>query len=143
MRKAASPSRLSPPEALIYALVTVSAADRTISADEIGRIGAIVRELPSFRTYDDDWMSGAAQDCGRLLSKPGGVESVLALIKASLPAPLRETAYLLCAEVAASDAALHPDEQQILDMLAAALELDRLVRAALDRAAEARYRKPG
>ena len=37
--------RISPPEALIYAMVTVSAADRTITTEELARIGSIVREL--------------------------------------------------------------------------------------------------
>jgi uncharacterized membrane protein YebE (DUF533 family) len=140
MRKTA-PERLSPPEALIYAMVTVSAADRTISAGEIARIGAIVRELPSFVSYSDDWLSGAAQDCGSLLTKPNGVEKVLILMKASLPPSLRETAYVLCAEVAVSDHTVHADEKRFLAMLGSALELDDLVCAALERAARARHRK--
>ena len=38
------PPRISAQEALIYAMVTVSAADRAITTDEIARISSIVRE---------------------------------------------------------------------------------------------------
>jgi len=140
MKKKTS-DRLTPAEALIYAMVTTSAVDRVISTEEIGRIGALVHELPSLRSYDDDWLSGAAQDCGRLLARPNGIGDVLALIEASLPASLRETAYVLCAEVAATDLSVNPEEERFLAMLAAALGLDALVCAALARAAHARQQK--
>ena len=130
---------ISPAEALIYAMVTVSAADRAITIDELNRISSIVRELPPFRTYTDDWLAGAAQECGKLLRKADGVESVLALVKTTLTPELYETAYVLCAEVAASDLAVHHDEEKFLALLAAKLELDDLVCAALRRAARARH----
>ncbi len=130
---------ISPPEALIYAMVTVSAADRAITTDELNRIGSIVRELPPFRSYTDDWLADAAQECGKLLRKPHGVENVLGLVKTTLTPELYETAYVLCAEVAASDLAVHHDEEKFLALLAAKLELDELVCAALRRAAHARH----
>ncbi len=133
--------RLSPPEALIYAMVAVSAADRKITADEISRIGSIVRELPPFHKYNGDWLSGTAQECGKLLSKPQGFEKVLDVIKNSLPPHLYETAYVLAAEIAASDLEQHDEEARFLAMLAATLGLDRLTCAALERAAKARHQK--
>ena len=132
---------ITPPEALIYAMVTVSAADRAITTDELNRIGSIVHELPPFTAYTDDWLAGAAQECGKLLRKPHGVDNVLALVKTSLTPPLYETAYVLCAEVAASDLAVHHDEEKFLGLLASALELDELVCAALRRAARARHHR--
>lgn len=133
------PDRILPPEALIYAMVTVSAADREITSAEIDRIGSIVHELPSFRTYTGDWLAGAAQACGKMLAKPMGVEKVVALIKRSLPPALYETAYVLCAEVAASDLEIHVDEERFMALLATALGLDKLTCAALERAARARH----
>jgi len=120
-------------------MVTTSAVDREMSAEEIARIGSIVRELPAFLKYDGDWLAGAAQECGKLLSKPHGVERVLELVKASLPGQLYETAYVLAAEVAASDLEHHAEEERFLVMLAAALGLDKLTCAALERAAKARH----
>lgn len=130
---------LSPPEALIYAMVTVSAADHAITTEELNRIGSIVRELPPFQNYTDDWLADAAQECGKLLRKPHGVEKVLELVKETLSQDLYETAYVLAAEVAASDLAVHHKEEQFLELLAATLELDELVCAALRRAARARH----
>lgn len=134
-------SRISAQEALIYAMVTVSAADRTITTDEISRIGSIVRELPPFVDYTDDWLADAAQDCGKILRRPNGIAEVLALIKSSLNPRLYETAYVLSAEVAASDLALHSDELNFLGLLATALELDRETCAALEHGARARHQR--
>lgn len=134
-------NRISPPEALIYAMVTVSAADRTITTEELARIGSIVRELPPFHAYTDDWLADAAQQCGKILKKPHGVDQVLTLIKNGLPPRLYETAYVLCAEVAASDLSVHADELHFMELLAKTLALDKLTCAALERAARARHQR--
>lgn len=131
--------RLSAPEALIYAMVTTAAADRRISENELARIGSIVKELPPFLAYDRNWLADEAQECGKLLAKPHGVAKVLVLIKDGLPAHLRETAYVLAAEVAATDLEVRPDETDFLKMLADILGLDALTCAALERAARARH----
>lgn len=133
-------ARLSPQEALIYAIVTVAAADRMISQNELARINTMVRELPAFRGIEDAWLSREAQDCGKLLAKPDGVHKVVRLIAEALPRELRETAYALAAEVAASDLAMKDDERDFLKLLADGLQLDDLVRAALERGAHARHR---
>ena len=133
--------RLSNAEALIYAMVAVSAADRTINTDEMARIGSIVRELPPFHAYTDDWLADAAQRCGMILKKENGIEQVLALNKATLPPRLYETAYVLCAEVAASDLSVHTDETHFMDLLAERLNLDKETCAALERGARARHQR--
>jgi uncharacterized membrane protein YebE (DUF533 family) len=133
--------RISPPEALIYAMVTVSAADRTITTEELSRIGSIVRELPPFHSYTDDWLADTAQQCGKILKKPGGIAEVLTLIKTSLAPRLYETAYVLCAEVAASDLSVHASETHFLELLAEALKLDRETCVALERGARARHQR--
>ncbi len=130
---------LKPVEALIYAMVTVSAVDRTISDAELSRIGSIVKELPAFREFDSNWLLHESQECGRILGKDGGLGRVLDLITASLPERLRETAYVLAAEVAASDRRIASEEIRFLDLLGGALSLDKLTCAALERAATARH----
>lgn len=131
--------RLSATEALIYAMVASSAVDRKVTSEELARIDAVVRELPAFQDYDAGGMGDTVQSCGRLLGKPGGVEEVLALIKAGLPERLYETAFVLAAEVAASDLEHHASEADFLAMLAATLGLDALVSGALQRAVKARH----
>lgn len=134
--------RLNPSQALLYALITTAAVDRSISDDELGRIGSMVRELPVFAGYDGDWLMQEAQACGKLLSKPpNGVDTVLDLVHDALPRELYETAYVLCAEIANADLSVSPEEARFLEKLALKLALDKLVVAALDRAARARHMK--
>ncbi|MGD9786019.1 MAG: tellurite resistance TerB family protein [Hyphomicrobiaceae bacterium] len=132
---------LEPQQALIYAMITVSAVDRSMSDAELKRIGSIVRNLPVFEAYPEDWLASEAQECGRLLAKDGGMRHVLDLVTASLPEQLRETAYVLAAEVAASDRRIAAEEIRFLDLLAEALSIDKLTCAALERAATARHQK--
>lgn len=132
---------LTPQEALIYTMVAVAASDRAISEKELARINSMVVQLPVFRDIDSAWLSREAQDCGRILARPEGMMKVVRMIVDALPVPLRETAYALAAEVAASDLAIKDGERDFLSLLAEGLQLDELVRAALDRAAAVRHRQ--
>lgn len=132
--------RLSPPEALIYCMFTASTVDRTVSREELDRIGSIVGQLPAFSGYARDWFADEAQSCGLVLGKPGGVEAVLDLVNEALPSELRETAYVLAAEVVETDMKFRNEEKHFLEMLASRLQLERLTVAALERAVKARHR---
>ncbi len=131
--------QLAPEEALIYAMVTTAAVDRAIADSELSRIGSIVKELPAFTAYDRDWLVDEAQACGQVLKSAGGLDKVLAMIHGALPAHLRETAYMLAAEVAATDLKVKTEEIRFLELLGDKLGLDSLVRAALERGAKARH----
>lgn len=133
-------TRLTPPEALIYCMFTASTVDRTVSTHELERISTIVRELPAFKGYSRDWFADESQACGKLLSKPGGVETILDMVREVLPPELRETAYVLTAEVVESDLNLRKEERHFLEMLASKLNLEALVVAALNRAVKARLK---
>jgi hypothetical protein len=135
------PAHLTPQEALIYAMITTSAVDRKITDDELARIGSIVKELPAFLKYDSDWLVTEAQKCGEILAKANGLDTILGLITDGLPDHLRETAYVLAAEVAATDLRIKVEEVRFLEMLAGKLDLDKLTCAALERAAKARHQK--
>lgn len=134
-------TQLTPQEALIYAMITISAVDREISDEELRRIGSIVAELPPFDGYNRDWLVDEAQACGRILKKPEGLRVVFDLVKKTLPRRLYETAYVLAAEVAASDLEVREEEIRCLEWLAEALEIDKLTCAALERAARARHQR--
>ncbi|MBY0227623.1 MAG: tellurite resistance TerB family protein [Hyphomicrobium sp.] len=134
-------AKLTAPEALIFAMITISAVDREISDEELRRIGSIVSELPPFEGYNRDWLVHEAQACGKLLKKPDGLRAVLQLVKDTLPRRLYETAYVLAAEVAASDLQVREEEIRCLELLAEALGLDKLTCAALERAARARHQR--
>jgi uncharacterized membrane protein YebE (DUF533 family) len=128
-------------EALIFAMIAISAVDRKISDEELRRIGSIVAELPPFEGYNRDWLVEEAQACGRMLAKPDGLAAVLRFVKDTLPPRLYETAYVLAAEVAASDLKVRPEEVRCLELLAEELQLDKLTCAALERAARARHQR--
>lgn len=125
-------------DALIYAMVTMSAVDRTMTDAELGRIGEMVSNLPIFASFDPDNLVKTAEACGNVLSADGGLDRVLLLIRTALPKKLRETAYALALEVAAADLDVKPEEMRFLDMLRDSLELDKLTTAAIERGIRAR-----
>jgi tellurite resistance protein len=131
---------LSPQSALIYTMVTVSAADARMGDRELHAIGEIVKTLPAFRSFDAGRLVGVASECAAVLAEDEGLDAVLGMISEALPAPLRETAYLLAIDIALTDKAMSPEESRVLQRLRDALALDRLTAAALERAGQARFR---
>lgn len=131
---------LTPQQALIYAMITTSASDNTMNDAELRRIGWVVKELPAFHDFDESRLIAESQACAAVVSQPDGLNLVLELIADALPPALRETAYVLAAEVAVSDLKATPEERRFLQLLAQKLKLDPLIVAALSRAALARHR---
>jgi tellurite resistance protein len=131
--------KITPHEALVYVMITTAAADRQISDRELDRIAQIVRHLPVFMGYDMDNLAKAAERCGDLLSNEEGLDEMLELIASALPKKLYETAYALAVEVAAADLKVPDEEIRLLELLRDALNLDKLVTAAIERSAKARH----
>lgn len=132
---------ITPAQALIYAMFTTSAADNSMNDAELRRIGSVVRNLPAFRNYDENDLVEDAKAWGKIASGPEGLNAVLDAIGDTLPDNLRETAYILAAEVAASDLRSRPEERRFMQLLAQRLRLDQLTVAALERAARARHQQ--
>jgi tellurite resistance protein len=130
---------LSHHTALVYVMVVVSAADGAMNDKELKAIGDLTRTLPVFKDFDRDRLLVLAQDCSAILQEEDGLAAVLGLVKDALPEPLRETAYWLALEVALSDTEVKLEEGRIIETLRRALGIDRLVAAALERGARARY----
>lgn len=131
--------KITPHEALIYVMITTAAADRQISDRELERISEIVRHLPAFMGYDVENLAKTAERCGDLLSNEEGLDDMLELIASALPKKLHETAYALAVEVAAADLKVPDEEIRLLELLRDALNLDKLVTAAIERSARARH----
>lgn len=127
-------------DALIYAMVTLSAADRKMTDRELKKIGDVVQTLPVFAEFDRERLVAIAEDCGTILQSDDGLDRVLDLIAASLAPRLHETAYALAVEVAAADLHVEQEELRFLQMLRDRLDIDPLVRAAIERSARVRYR---
>lgn len=128
--------------ALIHTMVLVSAADTDMTDAELQIIGDIVNHLPVFKKYDRQRLTKDLRDCAQLLGRDDGLEVVLKGIKSALPQKLRETAYAVACDVAAADGEASQEELRLLEMLRHRLGLDRLIAAALERGARARFANP-
>jgi hypothetical protein len=82
---------------------------------------------------------GTSQECAAILQEDDGLDAVLGLIKNALPEHLRETAYWLALEVALADSRMMQEEIRVSELLRRTLGIERLIAAALERGARARY----
>lgn len=100
--------KITPQDALIYIMVTVSAADTRMTDAELSSIGNLVHRLPVFTGFDDERVPEIAERCYELLTKDDGLDRILDIAHQALPEKLYETAYALAVEVAAAD--LHVEQ---------------------------------
>ena len=133
------PGTISVEQALIYTMVTMSGVEGRIKPTELAEIGHIVKHLPVFRHFDHTRLTTVAQEAGEILQEAEGLNAVLGLVVDALSPKLRETAYALAVEVAASDLAVGKEELRFLAILRDRLGLDKLVTSALERSAIARH----
>lgn len=125
--------------ALIYTMVLASACDTAMTDSELRTIGDIVTHLPIFGEYDDKRLTKTLAACSDLLQKEDGLEQAFKAIKSALPPRLRETAYALACDVMACDGEASQVELRFLEMLRDHLSIERLVAAAIERSARARF----
>lgn len=125
--------------ALIYLMILTSAADADMRDEELRTIGDTVRLLPVFEGFDPERLTHLAGDVTAILQDPDGLDRVFVDIRAALPVHLRETAYALACDVAAADGRASLEELRLLELTRHRLEIDRLVAAAIERGARARY----
>ncbi|MEP3280110.1 MAG: tellurite resistance TerB family protein [Stappiaceae bacterium] len=128
-------------EALIYVMVIISAADRSMTDSELQRMGELVQTLPVFRDFEMDKMIRVAGDCGEILQGENGLNDVMEIIAAALPEKLYDTAYALAVDIAAADLHVEQEELRLLQILRDTLDLDKLTIAAIERGAMARHRR--
>jgi tellurite resistance protein len=133
------PGTISNHQALIYIMVMMSAVEGRIAKEELAEMELLIRTLPAFKSFDRTRLVTVVQECGDILENSEGMETVLGLVTNQLPAKLKETAYALAVEVAAADLAVGKEELRFLAILRDALGLDKLVTAAIERSAIARY----
>jgi tellurite resistance protein len=127
-------------EALIFAMVTMSAVDRTMTDSELKKIGEVVKTMPVFEDFSEERLIAVAETCGEILQADDGLTTILELIRTCIPKKLHETAYSFAVEVAAADLHVEPEELRFLQMLRDQLGLDKLTVAATERGARARHR---
>ena len=128
-----------PRMALIHVMVLTSAADGDMSDAELRTIGDTVRMLPVFSGIDADTLPEMARDVMGVLDHEDGLVRAMDQIREALPPRLRETAYALACDIAAVDGVLTQEELRLLEIIRHTLDLDRLVSAAIERGARARW----
>ena len=121
-------------------MVTMSAADRTMTDHELAKIGNIVNSLPVFNGYDQETFMADVRECSAVLQASNGLGDIISNVLDKVPEAMHETAYALAVEVAAADLNVEQEELRLLQLLRDSLNLDRLNCAAIERGARARHR---
>lgn len=132
---------LDPHGALIYTMVIVTGAETSLPPDEMAIIGDIVGHLPVFHGFDRSKLAVHLNACAAMLAREDGLVTALQAIKAALPQRLRETAYAIACDLIAVDGEATEEELQILDLMRERFEIDRLIAAAIERGAKARFQQ--
>lgn len=136
-----STSKLSAQDALIWAMVMISAADREVSDDEIDDIQDRIIRLPAFEGFDFSRLPLVVDDCATVLNDAEGLEKALAMMTDALPKRLYETAYVLALDILVADGEESEEELRLIDLLRESFDLDELVSSALERGLRARYKR--
>lgn len=66
--------KITQQDALVYIMITTSAADTTMTDAELESIGNVVTRLPVFRGFDTGRLPQIANDCYALLADEDGLE---------------------------------------------------------------------
>jgi tellurite resistance protein len=125
--------------ALIYVMVLVSGSDGALHQHELETIRDLTRRLPAFHDFDPDRLSATIADCSAILQEDEGLSAILGLVAEALSDTLRETAYWVALETALSDRRVALEEIRVVETLRRVLGIDKLVAAALERGARARF----
>ena len=133
---------MSPQDALIAVTLVTAIADERMSDREYREIVATVDLLPVFNDYDNSRLEGIIDTVQALLGEDDGLETLIGMVKTTLPDRLYETAYALACDVVAADGSVALTEMRLLEALRHGLEIDRLNAAAIERGARARHMRP-
>jgi tellurite resistance protein len=130
---------MSPQDALIAVTLVTAFADERMSENEYREIMSTINLLPVFKDYDRSRIDGILDTVQAVLAEDDGLESLIGLVKSSVPQHLHETAYALACDVAAADGSVALGEMRLLEDLRQGLDLARLNAAAIERGSRARH----
>lgn len=131
----------SPQDAMIHLMVVAASSDNQISPAEIERIDVLIGQSPVFNGFDHLNLPRVANECIDRVNGGVDLDTVLDEAVAAIPERLHDTAYALTVEITAVDLRLEQEELRFLEMIRDRLHLDRLITAAIEAAARARYRR--
>lgn len=131
---------LSPCDALIAVMVSVSASDQNMRTSELIAIQRMVDHAPVFADYDQSRIRGVSQTVITLFEDEDGLDALFDMIREALPERLYETAYALACDVAAADGRLNETEAEMVREIQHELNISRLHAAAIELSARVRHR---
>lgn len=114
---------LTPQEALVGIALCAAYSDGSMGADENEALGEELASCRALQGIDEAGIRAAMQKADRLLRQEGE-GGLLARAAASLPPPLRETAFALGADLVLADEEMAKEEQAFIERLRKALGLD-------------------
>ncbi|MGC6476103.1 MAG: tellurite resistance TerB family protein [Parvibaculales bacterium] len=126
-------------QVLVFLMLTMAAADGPLNDTETARIARLVAVLPVFENLPDKQIPDIIDHFAALMSDEAGLDTLMELVGESVPPALYETAYALAVEVAAADYDVQPEEIRLLELIRDTLKLEKLVTAAIERGARARF----
>jgi tellurite resistance protein len=132
---------MTPQDALVALMFTVSASDDDIRTAELVNINNLINNLPVFADFDLERLPRMSQMVFDLLEQEDGLDALFGLVRDALPQRLHETAYALSCDVAAADGIITAAEARMLEEVREELAIDRLNAAAIERGARARYQR--
>lgn len=127
-------AKLTPPDA---ALAALSVAQKLTGCGADALHGFLDRQI-DFAALSAARRQTAFAIGQDIVDAAEGFDTLLDILAASLTAHQSATIYLLCADFIAQHGTISPEEMRFLERLGEALAIDRLTRAAFDRAAQAR-----
>ncbi|RYG89502.1 2-dehydro-3-deoxyphosphooctonate aldolase [Loktanella sp. IMCC34160] len=130
---------LTPQDALVALMLTVSASDSDMRTSELVKINNVINHLPIFGDYDTDRLPRVSHMVFDLLDQEDGLDAMFGLVRDALPERLWETAYAFACDVAAADGRIEDREGRLLEEIRYELNIDRLHAAAIERGARARH----
>jgi len=130
---------MTPQDALVALMITVSASDEDIRTSELVKINNAINHLPIFADYDSDRLPRMSHFVFDLMDQDDGLDALFGLIRDTLPERLFETAYAFACDVAAADGRIDEPEARLLEEIRYELNIDRLHAAAIERGARARH----
>jgi len=130
---------MTPQDALVALMITVSASDEDIRTAELVKINNAINHLPIFADYDSDRLPRMSHFVFDLMDQDDGLDALFGLIRDALPERLFETAYAFACDVAAADGRIDEPEARLLEEIRYELNIDRLHAAAIERGARARH----
>lgn len=126
-------------DALIYAMILMSASDGDMSDVEIDTILDVVERFPALAGFDRGRMQNVIGRCAIIMGEEDGLRHVLRVIDQSIPDHLAETVYAAAVEVAAADEYLNAPELRVLELLKDGLGISDEGAQAIEHSARVRH----